>query len=239
MIGICTVVYNKLDFVTRCVEAVSEKTEPPYYHVLIYNDSPYPGVKEYLKELEEAGLKVIWNVANVGVAKAYFQGYAEMPDEVTHFVKLDDDTVVLTQGWNKKMEFAYKVWPNLAALSLDIDSGKQGGECEELSHKGVTLEVFVHPCVGVAATMYPVKAFAKLGFFKDFGYYGFEDLAFCTEAREAGYLTAYLQDVKCQHLGRTHESDSLYDEWKLAYHYKQTDLEFRDWRTKKEERNAV
>ena len=242
MIGICSVIYNKLDFVKRTVEAVLENTTPPYVYVLVYNDSPYPGVKEYIESLESDFIRIIWNRENKGVTKAYKQGYdfVKQMALVHYFAKIDDDTIIQTKDWDKKMieaieEFYCRSNP-VAILSANIDSGKQVGPFKELQgpfDKNIIIEVFDNPCVGGACTVYPIELFEKIGFFKDFGYYGQEDGEFANRAVEAGYFTAYLRDVHCKHLGRTKESDPLLDAWKLEAWSQQTKKEFRIWAKEK------
>ena len=243
MIGICTVVYNKLDFVKRTVEAVLKNTITPYFYVLVYNDSPYPGVKEYIESLSSQ-VKVIMNPSNVGVSRAYKQGFDWLKEQslgplhIKWFAKVDDDTIIQTSGWNGMMLRTFELFPNLGILSANIDSGKQGGNYREIKkddhrQSPITLEVFDNPCVGGACTVYPVELFKKTGFFKDFGYYGQVDGEFANRAVQAGYFTAYLKDAHCKHLGRTNESDPLLDAWKLEAWSKRTNLEFRDWKKEK------
>src|SRR3972149_10165916 len=164
MIGICTVVYNKLYFVKSTVEAVLENTTPPYVYVLVFNDSPYPGVKEYVESLQPQRIKIIENPSNYGVTKAYKQGldwlkyqhfaWTPAPWKVKYFAKIDDDTIIQTKGWNEKMLEPFKYYKNLGILSANIDSGKQTGPFKKLFPAAsnpdfhFSLEVFNNPCVG-------------------------------------------------------------------------------------------
>lgn len=240
MIAICTVVYNKLDFVKRTIESVLNNTKPPYLYVLVYNDSPYEGVWEYIEGLKTEVDFIIRNPSNVGISRALAQGLKKVmhAPHITHFCKIDDDTIALTRDWNEKMIDAFEVFPYLGVLSADIDSGKQTGRFEEHTKEGVTIQVFDKPSVGGALTIYPLEVFKKVGFFKDFGYYGMEDGEFAQRCRECGYQSAYLKGVNCQHLGRTSESDPFFDEWKIAAWCKNTNLDYPDWLRKEHHREV-
>ncbi len=230
MLGIVSVIYNKLPFVKKTIEAVLENTKEPYHYVLVYNDSPYPGVLDYVNSLP-LNVLVIKNKENRGITRALAQGINCLIELGCDFyVKIDDDSIVLTKGWNEKMLHAFEVFPYLGVLSADIDSGKQTGHFEEHTKEDVTIQVFDRPSVGGALTIYPLEVFKKVGFFKDFGYYGQEDGEFAVRCRAAGYQSAYLKDVNCQHLGRTSESDPLLDKWKIETWYGKTKLEFREWK---------
>lgn len=234
MLGITTVVYNKLDFVKRTVEAVLENTKKPYCYILVYNDSPYKNVHDYICELQRENdyLMFVFNKRNAGVTKAYNQGLSELikaNHSLTYFAKVDDDTIIQTKNWNEKMIQAFEDFPKLGVLSANIDSGKQVGRYKELKKNKTTLEVFEAPSVGGGCTIYPMELFKTIGFFRDFGYYGVEDGEFAIRARRENYITAYLKDVHCKHLGRTDESDKYFDTWKLLYWNGKTELDYPTW----------
>ena len=240
MLGIVTIVYNKLSLVKRSIEATLAMTKPPYIFVLVCNNPPYPGVEKYVKSLEGRVSHIIFNKKNQGVSKALFQGFSFCEKRGCKFLaKIDDDTVVLSRDWNTVMMKAFARFENLGILSADIDSGKQTGKSELSQDGNLVIEEFELPCVGGACTIYPVEMFYKIGFFKNFGYYGHEDGEFSVRARENNYRTAYLINTKCQHLGRTKESDPELDKWKLATHFGKTRKEFRDWLKWKEEKHAL
>ena len=249
MLGITTVVYNKLDFCKQAIEAVFRKTKEPFYYVIIYNGSPYEGVREYLKELEEEKrpnpaecyLMVKYNEQNLGVSKAYAQGYAELKNQgCLYFVKLDDDTVLQTDGWDRIMLDAFTRFRDLGALSADLDRGKQTGPSIVKSKGDIEIEEFPgNPCVGGAATMYPMWLFESIGFFKDFGLYAHEDGEFCARVKQAKLTTGYIKNVKAIHLARTESADKAYDFWKLLYHSGQTKLDYPNWLKEYEEIKEV
>lgn len=229
MIGIVTVVYNQLAFVKATIEAVIEKTKKPYIYIIIFNQAPYPGVLEYVRSLK--GVILIENKNNVGITRALKQGYELIKDAgIEMMVKVDDDTVIQTDGWNKKFIQAFLTFKNLGILSADIDKGKQVGPSKLTIENGLGIEQFANPCVGGGFTAYPVKLFELIGFFKEFGFYGQEDGEFANRVNNAGLKTGYLQNVKVKHLGRTEESDELYDQWKILYWNKQTPLDYPEWK---------
>jgi len=229
MIGIVTVVYNQLEFVKAAIDAVIEKTKPPYLYVIVYNQAPYPGVLEFVRSLK--GVILIENDENVGVTKACKQGYDRLVEAgIELMVKVDDDTVIQTEDWNKKFIQAFMTFKNLGILSADIDRGKQVGPSKMTVANGLGIEQFANPCVGGGFTAYPVKLFEHIGFFQDFGFYGQEDGEFANRVSNAGLKTGYLQNVKVKHLGRTGESDEDYDQWKLLYWNRKTALDYPEWK---------
>lgn len=230
MIGITTVIYNKLDFCQQAIEAVLSKTKEPFFYVLVFNASPYPKVKEYVEGLEGKVDKVIYNQTNIGVSAAYAQGFDLCAKEgCIYFVKLDDDTVMQTESWDNIMLDAFSRFERLGILSADLDAGKMDGPYT-ISGKGdIRIEEFENPCVGGAATMYPMWLFESIGFFKNFGLYAWEDYDICVRAKEANFRTAYIQNVKALHLARTENSDKDYDFWKLAVHHSQETRDYPTW----------
>lgn len=239
MLGITTVVYNQLSFCQQAIEAVLMKTRNPFYYVIIYNGSPYPGVRQYLEKLRgdlrpnraECYLMIKYNEKNLGVSSAYAQGYQELKAQgCLYFIKLDDDTVLQTEGWDHIMLDAFTRFRDLAVLSADLDRGKQEGPSITKSKGNIDLEVFPdNPCVGGAATMYPMWLFESMGFFKNFGLYAHEDGEFCARVKQAKLTTAYIRNVKAIHLARTDVSDKYLDDWKLQYHYGKTKLDYPTW----------
>jgi len=238
MLGIVTVVYNQLSYVKATIDAVLEKTKPPYVYYIIYNQAPYPGVLEYLRSLK--GVILIENKENVGITRALKQGYELIKEaNIELMVKVDDDTVVQTDDWNQKFIRAFMSFESLGILSADIDTGKQVGPSKMAVKNGLGIEQFLNPCVGGGFTAYPTKLFDHIGFFKEFGYYGQEDGEFANRASNAGLQTGYLQNVKVKHLGRTKESDQDYDAWKLLYWNKQTELDYPEWKKTLERKEIV
>ncbi len=240
MLAIGMAAYNKGDFLEASVEAVLEKTEGPYLFCVIDNCPPYADSQTYLQDLRKRdGIIVLGGKHNVGIARAHLAAlnfmtnpkyYPLLASHVTHYVKVDDDTVMQTKGWDRFMLSAFKQWPRLAVLSADIDSGKQGGVPKVKKRGGLAIEVFEAPSVGGAFTMYPLSVFAKYGFFQDFGLYGHEDGEFAQRMRDRERLTAYLRNAKCIHLGRTENSDPAYDQWKTETWSRRTTLDYPSWR---------
>lgn len=230
MIGITTVVYNKLEFCKEAIEAVLNKTERPFFYVLVYNASPYPGVKEYIQSLEDKVDKIIYNDTNMGVSYTYFQGYQECKQaSVDYYVKIDDDTILQTPNWNSIMLDAFNRFEKLGVLSADLDMGKQTGPFTVSMNGPLEIEEYENPCVGGAATMYPMSLFESIGFFADFGLYAHEDGEFAHRAKQAKYRTAYIRQVKAKHLARTDKADKAFDSWKIAVHFSQEKRDYPTW----------
>ncbi len=232
MLGIATVVYNQLDFCKQAIEGVLNNTEGEYAYALLFNDSPYDGVLDYLKTLTDKVSIMIISEENLGVSRGYGECLNALIKKhpIDYFAKVDDDTVIQTPGWNTKMLAAYKAFPRLGILSADIDNGKQVGPMREYEKDGVTLEVYDNPSVGGACTIYPLELFKAVGFYGSYGFYGHEDGELAHRARLNGYMTAYLKGVDVKHLGRTAGSDKDYDDWKIEYWFQRTDKDYPSWK---------
>lgn len=229
-LGICTVVYNQPLFVQRTIDALLQNTVGDYCYCLIFNNSPYKGTRDVVERFASRVDKIIYNIENLGVSAAYNQGFDYLKiQKVDFYLKLDDDTVIETRDWDKRMLDAFTAFPELGVLSADIDMGKQVGDHVEMTNKGTTIQVFENPSVGGACTMYPMKIFDSLGLFNNFGFYGQEDGEFASRVRSAGYMTAYLKGTNVKHLGRGEGSDPFYDSWKLEYWYRRTELDYPTW----------
>jgi len=233
-----TLVYNKLDFVQACVESMIRfgmVNHDDMDYVLWDQGAPYPGVAEYLKEInEETGdwLQVQGGGFNIGVGAALNNIIENMDSQF--FFKLDDDCE-LTPLVLPMMIIAYSLAERsgfpLGVLSADV-IGVGKGDTKPEDEVEVMPGLFFQPawCVGGGAVLISRKVLEEVGPFRADRLYGVEDGDFAGRAMRKGLYNCYLKSVYYISHCRQPEADPLIDAWKLDYFQHETDLAFDAWR---------
>ena len=155
-------------------------------------------------------------------------GYAASTGDVV--CKLDDDTVILTDGWNRKLYEALQHVPEVAYVSADIDA-KQQNVYNVVTLNGETLEVPEAGIVGfslVAIRRADIERWGPMQpRYRAAGgkvvsgpdrLYGGEEAYYALKARADGRMIAHYPAVKCHHLSNE-ERHPDYAAWKRAYGY--------------------
>jgi len=213
---VITCVYNKLDLVRACVEAVKQNTTGNYEHVLVYNHPPYPEIKKYINQ---SGATVIDPLKNVGCHRGFNFAFDFRKDQgFDYVVKLDDDTIV-PKKWNYPMMEVLNQDARLAYLSSIDDSAKQGGDFVERKIGNYTIQIPRVGCVGFSCVMFPIQTLNDIGTLSKVNtLYGGEELDFLERVRGAGKYGAYIKEITAFHLGNENR-ESDYVLWKYVYGY--------------------
>ena len=230
--------YNKLDLVQKAVESVIKYkgiADEDIHCVLWDQESPYPGVKEYLEKVNgETGdwLEVRGFGFNVGIGTALNN---VIEDTKSKFIfKFDDDNALLPFTLPLLLiahSLAGSCGFPLAVLSADVlGVGKAQGELTEYElWPGLILQCTW--CVGGGAVLIPRRVIEDVGPFRADRLYGVEDGDFAYRAVQKGYVNAYLKDAYHVSFCRGEHADPQIDAWKLEYYAGKTDLPFDKWRT--------
>jgi hypothetical protein len=156
--------------------------------------------------------------------RAKWPGYA--------VAKLDDDTEMLTHGWDVIMADALDQVPELGFVSADIDA-KQHNKYELRNINGVDLEVATEGIVGFSCVMFrqadimrwgPMAATYRTALgvpihdTEGATLYGGEEVYYADKARAEGKIIAHLPAAKAHHLGNE-ERHPDYPGWKWFYGY--------------------
>lgn len=261
--SIIACIYNAAPLVRQCLEALlARTTEDPdtWELVLVDNESPDPNTTSYIypfmhenarplnlhsfsassEKSKKPRIVIVGQHKNLGCHEGWNFGYAMSTGE--YVVKLDDDTIIQTDGWLTKMGEALEKIPNLAYISADIDA-KQANRYELQDHGGINIEVPLNQgaVVGFSCVMFRRKDIERWGPMKSKyraaggkavdaeRLYGGEEAYYALQAQIEGRMIAHFPAVFCHHL-TNEERHPDYAAWKRAYGFHAwTDKEMKDW----------
>jgi glycosyltransferase involved in cell wall biosynthesis len=230
--SIITPIYNNLELCQQTVESVLSKTTGEFEYILVDNHALDKRSREYIRTIERdvPNVQVIDTGMNNGCHKSINIGIVESHGE--YIVKLDDDTVIDTVGWNEIMirafdEFYDRYTQNIAFLAPDSNV-KQGTTNIKQNTEHFRFEIVTCGVLGFSLVMIPRNIYNKFGpleskFWKDGeikldSLYGGEELYYCTKARQYSYEYGYIMDVQIKHLGNEFR-DPDYVAWKYGGGY--------------------
>ena len=236
-VAVICCVYNTEALARQCLNALLEQSSDNVHVFLVDNHGP--SGTEWLKDALTAwqfdDVTLLDPGKNLGCHNGWNYGYAEAAKnpEFTHFVKLDDDTIVQTKDWDKLMVAGLDAWPELGYLSADIDAKQalqysiveKGGFKYEIPPKMSPGGMFVGT-VGFSCVMFrraQIEAWGpmKSAFFHapQKGHetlYGGEEVHYANKANACLMPIAHFPAVFCHHLGNE-ERHPDYPMWKWIH----------------------
>jgi glycosyltransferase involved in cell wall biosynthesis len=194
------------------------------HRLIIIDNGSCKETKELLEEYNNwYCLTVITNKENVGTAKAINQAWAHRkPGE--HLIKMDNDVVVLYNGWVDDMEevlnIGDRLTPQIGILGLKrkdlIESpyrtdGYQS-QLMQIPHntgeRWHTVEIVNH-CMGTCQ-MYHHKLIEKIGGLEQLGgIYGLDDTIASAKSQIAGFCNAFLNHIEIDHIDTGENTEYL------------------------------
>lgn len=166
-------------------------------------------------------LQIIQNGKNIGTAeainKAWFYRKAG-----EHAIKCDNDIVIHYTGWVDEMEEAIERDPYIGIIGLKRKDLIQTphhpdknyrSEYVMLPHEPGQRWVTVErtPDVIGTCTMFNSALLDKVGYSKQPGQYGYEDVLFCHRSHIAGFYNCFLPHIEIDHID---EGGGPYQSWK-------------------------
>lgn len=159
--------------------------------------------------------KIIWDICskthsayvydsniNLGTAGAINIGLKKRnTNEVC--IKMDNDIVVHQRGWVDELVDAIEEWPLIGILGLKRDDVY--GEFTEVNKYSLCDDI-----MGSCTALNP-KLLDKVGFYKSFSVYGFDDVLMSSRSIAAGFRNAFLPHIKISHIDT---GNTEYTEWK-------------------------
>jgi GT2 family glycosyltransferase len=214
MISVVIPNYNGRFLLEDCLESIDKNSYKPREIIVVDNGSTDDSLL-FLK-LNYQKVKVIKNKINLGFAKAVNQGIKAAKED---WVAVINNDIILDKDWFKNIKKAIGKYKGkcigcYCGLILDKTGKKIEGRGLEYQiygkaknidngqkyQKKSEKESFVFGSSG-AAVVYNKKAITKAGLFdKDFFAY-LEDVDLSLRLQNNGFLTVYLPQVYCRHLG--------------------------------------
>lgn len=206
--------WNGRELLEECLSSIKEKTEYPYFHVLVIDNGSTDGSIEMIKN-HFPWVELITNKRNVGLVKARNQGIKFVFNRKADFILfLDNDTKIIQREWLTRMiEFADHnckigivgcklVFPDMriqhAGAYVDITGGGHYGLWEANHTKYREVKEVDYVCG--ATFLIKRGVIDKIGLFDElFSPTYFEEADYCIRARKAGFKVVYYPEVTIVH----------------------------------------
>jgi GT2 family glycosyltransferase len=212
---IVIVSYNSADYLKLCLNSLLLNTSTVNHQIVVVDNKSGPEVTHYLQEMERlhSNIRVIYNEANLGFARANNQGLTDNHD-CDYMVLLNNDTLV-TPGWlsgllshleqDRQLGMVGPVtnWAsNEAKISVDYTSlGDMYSFARRYTqaHTGQLEEV---PMLAMFCVAMRRAVFEQIGPLDEgYGLGMFEDDDYALRVRQHGYNLAVAHDVFVHHWG--------------------------------------
>jgi GT2 family glycosyltransferase len=195
---------------------------PPGREIIIWDNGSTDDTASFLKELEsEKDIQVVYHDSNIGING---KGMAIQRTVGEFIIGVDNDVIMLPDGWVEKMMKAFEKEKKLGFLALDVvqDEYTNGAKPPESRYKNVAYgDGIVHQYgpVGGWCCMMKRSVYRDVGDFR----YNHKSIVYCEEGdylfrcKLKGYSAAILKDVKCYHATGAHYSGAQYDAEKWSH----------------------
>ena len=229
----CVVVaYNYLELAKVSIESVIEKSSKDVEIIIVDNHSPDKRTSEYINSIKAENVKIIDAGKNIGCHNGFALGFKHAKGD--YLVKLDDDTVVETQDWDKEMISTLEKYMNIAFIA-PRSNVEQTGQLLELNG-GFTQKM--QGIVGFSMVMFPREFYEKYvakAFTSNKRLYGGEEVLLAQAAIENGLIYGYSENTKISHIANE-DRPVLYVLWKEFYGlWGKTDKDYSEFKDDEEE----
>ena len=223
-ISIIVLTFNQRKLTKQFIESLQKHTSVKYELIFVDNGST-DNTKEYFEQLQQTNnnVKYIYNINNIGYAKANNQGIRSSSGD---YVVLLNNDVILTDGWLERLiacaesdPFAGVVAPctnkAVGQQVVNYNIGKKESEIQLfaslLAMKNAGKWFEVHRVIGFCMLI-KKEVLQKIGMLDErFGPGGFEDYDFCLRVKQAGYKIMVASDIFIYHIGGKGYSDNNLD----------------------------
>jgi glycosyltransferase involved in cell wall biosynthesis len=229
--SVVVVAYNNVELVKSVIESVKENTTGVYELIIVDNHSPDQRTRDYIRSID--GCVLFDPGQNIGCHKGFSFGFEKARGD--YLVKLDDDTIIKTSGWNDTLIYTIEAWDRVHDAKIAFiapDSNVKHGSQQVLHQVPFHELVFQFSQVqggtlGFSCVMIPRKVYLEFGplvtmdwhngALKD-SLYGGEELYYAQKAFSSGKIFGYAMNASVEHLGNEYR-DLDYVLWKYIYGY--------------------
>ena len=189
--------YNNLELTQATVESVLKHTTGSWELILVDNHSLDERTHQYIINLKHPNVKYIDAGENLGVNNGYNLGFDNADGDF--LVKLDDDTVILNDGWTEHLENTYwvvnKEVGKCSMVATDCNV-KHKHEGKEYIINATKFESVTEGTLGFSCVMFPADIYKQFGHFMsakrgENSLYGGEESWYANLSREKGYVFGY------------------------------------------------
>lgn len=175
MLGaVCYTSFNRLHLTKQSLPKLLENTSKDT-EIFVVDNGSEPETVAYLKTVkkENPKIKLVLNTKNIGVGGALNQVLSYIPDNY-YFTKVDNDVEINTKDWDQWMMYCLSETPKIGVLGVHTYKDRpivsrfrleDGVEVGTTTYGGITGDFI----------MLGPELRKILGFFYEFGQYGYED----------------------------------------------------------------
>jgi len=203
--------YNRLNDTTRTIQALRDTYTFDEAEVLIVDNASVDGTGDWLLEQVDLGLLKPENVMlldeNIGCPRALNLVLESQRKPGQHFIKVDNDVLLVTPGWVEMLVRFLDQHPNVAMASpwyAELETGNQGRVYEQHAGWWRIFPVIGHCCVHRGEFLDQTGFFDVLG---DDHLYGFEDNLMAHRAGAMGLDCAIVTTVVLENIQRHNSLD--------------------------------
>jgi GT2 family glycosyltransferase len=197
-------------------------------HRLIISDngSTDPATIEFLSEIKDHSVTVIYNHKNIGTATGINQAW-KMRKPGEHACKIDNDVVVHQSGWADLAEEVFSRDPRYGLIGLKRKDLEQRPD-HNVPHFRSSLVMIPHKPgekwivieetqdIMGTCTFFSSALLDKIGYLYQGGWkYGFEDAYVCHRTHIAGFKTGFINGIEIDHIDTG--DNQAYLKWKQDY----------------------
>ena len=213
-------VYNRLKGTHLALTALLDNKDPAT-EVFVVDNASDDKTREYLEQLKNIrkDFTLVRNEENVGVAGGQNQVMEQCRPE-DYFCKIDNDILVTRPGWERWGIDCLEHNRDLGCMMFQLD----GKPChaENCEPKLRPYQIFYHNLIEVRlgdvlvapTIMLPPHARAQVGFYYEYGPYGFDDVDMGERLKALGYKLAYA-DAGFKQINISEDNTLDYTEWKV------------------------
>lgn len=198
-LSILIVHHNRIHYLKATLKSVLENTVHPFELLIYDNASDHPD-RRFLKRLEEEAkvpTKVFYGEENIGVWRASNVLIANASSrETLGFIKMDNDCLVRTKGWETKWMQAANDVPQIGVIAANAEKvSRHNSHITPCKISGHRLLLNVDYGTGVCI-FWPARTFKELGYYEEcFGRMGHGDKSLEVRCRAMHKWFVYDEDV--------------------------------------------
>ena len=227
--SVVLVAYNNVELVKEVVESIKQKTSKDHELIIVDNHSLDTRTRDYIREVKDCIL--LDPGKNLGCHHGFTYGFDRARGE--NLVKLDDDTVIKSQNWDKILINTIEAWEKQRAERVAFiapNSNVRHGSHQSVWNVGqYQFNQITGGTLGFSCVMIPRKTYLEFGPLTSMNWhngalqntlYGGEELYYAqlANAKANKYVYGYAMNALVEHLGNEYR-DVDYVLWKYIYGY--------------------
>ena len=206
-IAIFTLTKDRLDYTKLFLKSLKEKTKLKYDHFIIDQESK-DGTPEYL---DNKLVKLYPLQKNIGINRGVNFALDRIGNDYDIIIKMDNDTVVQTKGWLKKILNVLDKKEVLSPYVLGLRDSRGG--VPRIRHDKERNIGFTPFIGGICMVAHKNAWIDSQGWEFPVPFHAGGDKNFCQRLSLDGYKFGYVEDIMIKHIDNTEGQELKYKEY--------------------------